>query len=179
MWEYYYVLQNIYTRLGGNFVTREIGGSGAGDFERIFRLINDYIRRGSRKVLADADLTRPQFHTLLHLAFHDNDMSIGHLCQHMNLSSATMTGIIDRLEARELVQRVRDTKDRRVIRIQITEQGHKVLECTYQGRINLFENALSVLDEGEKEKLYVLLEKFYGGLSEYIENLQNKEEEKN
>jgi DNA-binding MarR family transcriptional regulator len=47
------------------------------------------------------------------------------LGQKLKLSSATMTGILDRLEKLDLVERQPHPKDRRAILICLTDQGQK------------------------------------------------------
>ncbi|TMS00475.1 MarR family winged helix-turn-helix transcriptional regulator [Nonomuraea basaltis] len=46
-------------------------------------------------------------------------LTAGELSQHTGLAPATVSGVIDRLEGKWLVRRVRDTKDRRRVRVEI------------------------------------------------------------
>lgn len=46
-------------------------------------------------------------------------LTAGELGQHTGLAPATVSGLIDRLEAKELVRRVRDTKDRRRVIVEV------------------------------------------------------------
>ncbi|MEV0613346.1 MarR family transcriptional regulator [Nonomuraea sp. NPDC050404] len=46
-------------------------------------------------------------------------LTAGELGQHAGLAPATVSGLIDRLEAKRLVRRVRDTKDRRRVIVEI------------------------------------------------------------
>jgi DNA-binding MarR family transcriptional regulator len=46
--------------------------------------------------------------------------TIGQICKAVDLSYSTVSGIIDRLEREQLVERVRDEKDRRVVWIRKT-----------------------------------------------------------
>jgi DNA-binding MarR family transcriptional regulator len=48
----------------------------------------------------------------------------------VHLSSSTVVGILDRLEGRKLITRGRDTDDRRVVRVHLTDAGRKVVETT-------------------------------------------------
>jgi DNA-binding MarR family transcriptional regulator len=48
------------------------------------------------------------------------------IAKHIMVESSTVTGIIDRLEQKGLVSRLRDSPDRRVITIQLTERGKEV-----------------------------------------------------
>ncbi|WP_235030221.1 MarR family winged helix-turn-helix transcriptional regulator [Nonomuraea solani] len=46
-------------------------------------------------------------------------LTAGEIAQHAGLAPATVSGLIDRLEAKWLVRRVRDTKDRRRVIVEI------------------------------------------------------------
>jgi DNA-binding MarR family transcriptional regulator len=48
------------------------------------------------------------------------------IAKHIMVESSTVTGVIDRLEQKGLVCRLRDSPDRRVITIQLTERGKDV-----------------------------------------------------
>jgi DNA-binding MarR family transcriptional regulator len=48
------------------------------------------------------------------------------IAKHIMVESSTVTGIIDRLEQKGLVCRLRDSPDRRVITIQLTERGKDI-----------------------------------------------------
>src|SRR5437762_2144912 len=52
--------------------------------------------------------------------------SMGHLAESLDVSEASMTGIIDRMEKRELVVRQRDGADRRVVLVVPAKGGAKV-----------------------------------------------------
>jgi DNA-binding MarR family transcriptional regulator len=48
------------------------------------------------------------------------------LSRHILLSASTLVGVIDRLESKHLVQRQRDTSDRRRIHLVATERGRQI-----------------------------------------------------
>ncbi|MEO3890613.1 MarR family transcriptional regulator [Nonomuraea sp. B5E05] len=49
-------------------------------------------------------------------------LTAGELAQHTGLAPASISGLIDRLESRWLVRRVRDTKDRRRVIVEINSE---------------------------------------------------------
>lgn len=53
---------------------------------------------------------------------------MGAICCELCVGSAAMTGLVDKLEARGLVERVRDSGDRRKTRVRITDAGRAELE---------------------------------------------------
>jgi len=49
------------------------------------------------------------------------------LAEAMDVSQASATGIVDRMEQRGLVERGRDAEDRRVVRVAITDEGRRLV----------------------------------------------------
>lgn len=63
------------------------------------------------------------------LALYENGpLPPSQIAKHMMVNSSTVTGIIDRLEQKGLVERMRISLDRRVITIQLTEMGKRLAE---------------------------------------------------
>ena len=61
--------------------------------------------------------------------------STGELAEEMHIRPATLTGLADRLEAKELIRRWPDADDRRVVRVGLTDAGASLLdEASAAGR---------------------------------------------
>jgi DNA-binding MarR family transcriptional regulator len=75
---------------------------------RLFRLVN----RATNRAVADFDLSGEQAHVLMAL-WEMGPAPIGALQRELALSSATLTGAIDRMEKQGLVRRVPSPDDRR------------------------------------------------------------------
>jgi DNA-binding MarR family transcriptional regulator len=75
--------------------------------------------------VADLGVTGVQALALLFLAEADDVTSV-HLGKRLQLDSATLTGLLDRLVAARLAQRRADPADRRAIRILLTDSGNAV-----------------------------------------------------
>jgi len=88
---------------------------------RIIRSVDIY----SRKLNSEFGLTTPQ---LLCLSALDegHDMVMSDLARSINLSPSTVIGIVDRLEHKKLLQRVRSNTDRRKVKVEITEAGRDI-----------------------------------------------------
>jgi DNA-binding MarR family transcriptional regulator len=83
------------------------------------------VTRRARELLAEHDVTPVQYAALSVLWQQDRQTS-AELGARLAIDSATMTGIIDRLEKTELVERHPDGADRRIYRIQLTQRGRKL-----------------------------------------------------
>ncbi len=76
----------------------------------------------SRRLMQNSGFTGPQLLVLQALGVH-KEMSAGELAREVNLSQGTVTSILDRLEKRELIQRIRSHTDRRKVFVTLTEEG--------------------------------------------------------
>jgi DNA-binding MarR family transcriptional regulator len=79
------------------------------------------------ELAADADLSRfevsaAQFVVIASLAMGEAD-SASQLCKGISYDAGAMTRMIDRLESKGLIRRRRDADDRRLVNIELTEQG--------------------------------------------------------
>lgn len=88
---------------------------------RIFKAIQDY----SYDVSDKFGTTGPQLWALKTISQNES-LSLGELARRMYLHPSTITGLIDRLERKGLVERDRDQTDRRVVKLGLTSKG-KVL----------------------------------------------------
>lgn len=80
------------------------------------------IDKHNKQLSGSSNLTIPQLVCLRQLLI-DGPRPIGELAAAVCLSKATVTGIIDRLENKELVHRDRSTTDRRKVVLSLTDKG--------------------------------------------------------
>lgn len=80
------------------------------------------IVRSYRPLLAAIDLTYPQYLVMLSL-WQDGPSTTRRIADRLRLAPNAITPLIDRLEAAQLVRRERDTNDRRVIHVILTDRG--------------------------------------------------------
>jgi DNA-binding MarR family transcriptional regulator len=88
------------------------------DLRRIIRAVDLY----SRRLVAQTGLSGPQIVCLRRLA-DEGAMQTGHLAKAVNLSPATVCGILDRLESRGLVIRERQQSDKRRVLVSLSSEG--------------------------------------------------------
>lgn len=130
------------------------------EIEKLIRRVSFVIKCRGRDILNDFDITTPQFNALLLLAEH-GDMTIGDLGNKMYLASSTATDLIDRMERNGLVERVRDTNDRRVVRLHMLEKGEQMIQEVLENRKRYLNDILSQVPEHEKEVLTKSLQAIY------------------
>jgi DNA-binding MarR family transcriptional regulator len=76
-------------------------------------------------LLAELDLTYPQYVVMLVLWEKDGD-SVSKIGDRLYLDSATLTPLLKRLEAHELVVRKRSSEDERVVEVFLTAAGKRL-----------------------------------------------------
>ncbi|WP_144391714.1 MarR family winged helix-turn-helix transcriptional regulator [Pleionea sediminis] len=80
----------------------------------------------SKDLNKSAGMTGPQL-VVLQVICKNEGTTAKALAEKVNLSQGTITTILDRLEGRTLIQRVRSETDRRSVRLNLTEQGKSLL----------------------------------------------------
>ncbi|WP_048600512.1 MarR family winged helix-turn-helix transcriptional regulator [Rubeoparvulum massiliense] len=134
------------------------------ELERLLRHISGIIKRKGREILNDFPITPPQFIALQWLD-ELGDTTIGDLSNKMYLAFSTTTDLIDRMEKNELVQRIRDEKDRRVVRIHLLPKGNEIIHQVLQARQAYLKGILQHFDRSEVDRLQVTLTQLYEEMS--------------
>lgn len=84
-------------------------------------------RRAFCSHLPQREISLPQLHLLMTLQ-QDGPMTVSELAHLLHVSAPSASAILDRMEERGLVRRIRDVVDRRVVRIEMSDHGRGVLE---------------------------------------------------
>lgn len=124
--------------------------------EEKIRQANTVIYRRGRSILAGMDISFPQFNALLALQ-EFGPLTMGELCKHLFTACSTATDLADRMERAGLVERVRDKKDRRVVRMHLLPQGDEVVnQVIFERRRFLGEVLNSYLEREQSDILNML-----------------------
>src|SRR5690606_11103351 len=128
--------------------------------EKELRYISGIIKQKGREILNSYTITPPQFIALQWL-FEHGDMTIGDLSNKMYLAFSTTTDLVDRMEKNELVMRIREEQDRRVVRIKLLKEGERIIEEVIQKRQDYLQTVLAEFSEEEVQQFSFLLEKLH------------------
>lgn len=115
---------------------------------RIIRAVSLY----SRQLLVRHNLTAPQLACLRHLIRH-GPRSAGELAAGISLSQATVTGILDRLEKKGLVERHRSEEDRRRVVVALTPAGRELATSVPLPLQERFARRLARLPESRRQHI--------------------------
>ena len=124
---------------------------------QIVRRVSEHSKQLSKEV----GLTVPQLVCLKAVgeAGPDDPLTLARLASRVQLSSATVSRIVDRLVRAGLVSRERGTTDRRLVRIRLTEAGEERFDALPRPLQEEFLQRLEGLPEGERRELVVALQR--------------------
>ncbi len=120
----------------------------------------------------DISLTLPQMVTLFAIRS-AGTCRMSELAEITQQSAGTLTGIVDRLIADNLVGRVRDIDDRRVVQVTLTPQGEAHLERVEQARREDMERILQHFSPEQVRTLEALLCRLLTGIHALLNGGQN------
>jgi len=112
----------------------------------------------SRHLVDEYGLTGPQLATLREVA-RLGKASIGAVARAAHVSQPTVTGILDRLERRGLVERSRDGADRRTVNVTATAAGDEILARAPSLLQDRFHRELGRLQEWERTMTLATLQR--------------------
>jgi DNA-binding MarR family transcriptional regulator len=118
-------------------------------------IIKEFARRHANE-LYKGKITLPQFFILNYL--HENGESkMTDLAHFVKVTSAAMTGVIDRLVKYKYVLRVSDPKDRRIIKIKLTVKGEEFIKKINQQRRSMVINIFGKISVAERDEYLKIL----------------------
>lgn len=101
-------------------------------------------------------LTPPQFDVVVTLG-NTAGMSCRELGERTLITKGTLTGVLDRLEARRLIRRTPSEQDRRSVFVQLSPAGEALFEKVFPRHVAHLQPAFAELNARELETLEALL----------------------
>ena len=95
-------------------------------------------------------ITLPQF-LVLDLLNRQGLLKMTAIANHLGVSTAAVTGIVDRLFRDKYVTRLNDPKDRRVIKIAVTKRGGRVVGEITRHRKEMILKVFGMVSQAERE----------------------------
>jgi len=117
------------------------------------------LQRAAEKNLAPLDLTSAELR-IMKILRAKGSTPMNYFSLETMLSQPSITAIIDKMEDRGLVERVRSREDRREVLIAITPKGDQAYQKGMDLHVQFVERALSNLKPGEIDQLVGLFKKF-------------------
>lgn len=116
-------------------------------------LIHEVARLMKRRFEEEAQthgITLPQWRTLAVIE-QNNDIAQAGIAAAIDADPMTMSGILDRLDKRGLIERYADPNDSRAKKARLTAEGHALFEEARSVGLAMYETALEGVDAGQQQ----------------------------
>ena len=129
--------------------------------------------RYEHNYLRSGEITIPQFWVLEHLS-RDGIAKMSHLAKFLGISRPAATGLVDRLITQGLVRRKADLKDRRIVWIEISSKGLRIMRSILKQKLNTCIKVFGQLKAVERRHHLLLLEQLVRILNPSGKDINNK-----
>lgn len=153
-----------------NQMKNEVNMETVATIEKDLRFVSGLIKQKGREILNHFPVTPPQFVAMQWL-LEEGSMTIGELSKKMYLAFSTTTDLIARMEKNNLVKRVRDERDRRVVRVHLLDEGIRIIDEVIKKRQTYLQEILHGFSDEEIRTLQSNLRKLH-------DNMKLKKEQK-
>ena len=127
----------------------------------------DAVFEAESRFLAQHHLSQGRFTVLMLLNRNANAPSTpAELSEEAGVTRATMTGLLDTLERDGIVSRTDDARDRRTVRVGLTEAGRDVLGRMLPDYFNCVSKIMEPLNAAQRKQLVGLLQQIQRGLAD-------------
>ena len=115
--------------------------------------------------LVKAGLSMTHMHVMW-LLQHHSDLPMSRVAELLDVSFSNATGIVDRMEERGLVERVRVPDDRRVVLVRIAPSGSQAIEQIEAVKQDRLQAILGHLDASQLDRIAAALDDIRGAVLE-------------
>ncbi|NLR75652.1 MarR family winged helix-turn-helix transcriptional regulator [Leeia aquatica] len=134
----------------------DLDPSSTGIFGRLNRM-SQIAMRQIESVMLRHGLKSSEFDVLATLRRHNCPLTPTALYRTMMLTSGAVTGLVDRLEARGLVERIASQEDRRSLLVRLTPAGHALIDQAMNDHLANQQQMLAPFSPAQREQLAMLL----------------------
>lgn len=96
---------------------------------------------------------------VLEVLYHKGQQTVQQICNSILIASGSMTYVIDKLEKKEMLQRKACPEDRRVIHVQLTDQGKEFMDKIFPDHQRVIEDIFEDITHKEKQAMIDILKK--------------------
>ncbi len=77
----------------------------------------------------------------------------------LSITLSNLTVIVDKLEEKDLAERIRSTEDRRIVMVHLAEAGQEIFDTHHEMKFEMCKNMLKKLSAEEREAYLMLMQK--------------------
>lgn len=141
------------------------------DVAELWSALFDIVTDGEKRLanhFESHQLTPPQFYVLKTLSENAGECRIGDIARDHHLTSATMTGLVKRLEAMNppLVRRRRNQTDGRSVDVILTAAGRERFVAVQRGLIDQLRAVFGLLPDAERRNIIAKVRQYFAVFSQ-------------
>ncbi len=114
---------------------------------------------GTQFQAAAQEFSAGEIGVLAHLCAAPSDVSAGELSEYLKVSTGRVAAVLNTLEKKNMIRRLRDSSDKRRVIVHITDEGRKTVQKKYAEGIACAENILQKLGEHDAEEFARIIKK--------------------
>ncbi|NLM20483.1 MAG: MarR family transcriptional regulator [Peptococcaceae bacterium] len=118
----------------------------AGRLDDLLQKIGVLVFKQKNEFAEEHGISRQQLE-VLNVIYTKGQMTMGELCKEIGSACSTATDLADKLEKAGYAERVREKKDRRVVRLKILPPGEELIESIREKRIQALMASLQSLEQ--------------------------------
>ncbi|MEO8206541.1 MAG: MarR family transcriptional regulator [Chthoniobacterales bacterium] len=126
----------------------------------------DLLGEKESEYLAQYNLSQARFVVLMFLSESEERNKSSDIAAELAVSKATVTGLLDSLERDGLIERIASKEDRRIIFVQLSNKGKKLLDTVAPGYFKSVSEMTGILDEKERRQVVASMQKIKTHLSD-------------
>ena len=127
------------------------------------KLVTQLMYRDFLERLEPYGLT-PFHYIVLCCLWEEDGLSASSIADKLKQLGATLTGVVDRMEERNLIYRERNPDDRRIVRIWLTDEGKQLMKVLPAASVETIKKATEGISEIEQEAVLKLLDQIVHNL---------------
>ena len=130
--------------------------------DKVLEISQDFLKYYTEEAYK-VKLTLSQI-TILEILSRNKESNMSDMARSMNVTTAAMTGIVDRLVRDGYVTRISDPADRRVVKIKLTGKGGAAVRSALENKKHMITRIFRVLPQRERDEYLKILERIREGL---------------
>lgn len=131
--------------------------------DQVLEISRDFMKYYTEEAYK-VNLTLSQI-TILDILGRNKESNMSDLAHSMNVTTAAITGIVDRLVRDGYVMRVTVPDDRRVIKIKLTGKGIAAVKSSMENKKHMITKIFGVLPQKERDEYLKILTRIREGLN--------------
>jgi DNA-binding MarR family transcriptional regulator len=112
----------------------------------------------------NCDVVTLQEMQVISFLFSRGSVKMTDIAEYLLFGLSNLTAIVDKLEAKNIVKRVRSDEDRRVVLVSLTSEGKVLAQKNLEQKLDLAKQMLSALSSSDQESLMELMKKIVAQL---------------